>query len=82
MSIETIEDFLCYNANTVALVLVDYSVLYPSKNCCTFVRINVRTKEQKDFCGHYIVLIGYSRSRKAFKVVDPLRYFRGSRNYG
>lgn len=69
-------DFLCFNANTVILLLVDYSVLYPSKNCCTFVRSASSPHHQKDFSGHYIVLIGYSRSRKSFKVVNPLRYFR------
>ena len=76
VAIDTIADFLQFNPNTVVLLLVDYSVLYPSRSCCTFVFLLWRFDQQKDFCGHYVILIGYSRSRKSFKVVDPTRYFR------
>ncbi|CBK20655.2 uncharacterized protein [Blastocystis hominis] len=66
VTITTIADFLQFNPNTVVLLLVDFSLLYPARSCCTF----------RDYCGHYIILIGYSQNRKSFKVVDPTRYFR------
>ena len=37
VTIATIADFLQFNPNTVVLLLVDFSLLYPVRSCCTVV---------------------------------------------